>query len=80
MKTIGLFLTHTLLVLSLYAQTCTNWAVTPNTQNNVQTSGGSYSAQVTATGSCTYNTTMNDSWLHFVSYGSNVFFNYSTLQ
>jgi len=77
MKKIYLLIAIAFININIFSQTCTNWAVTPNTQNNVPSSGGNYSAQVTATGSCTYNTTMNDSWLHFVSYGSNGLFNYS---
>lgn len=62
---------------NISAQTCTNWAVTPNSQNNVPASGGNYSAQVNASGSCSYNTTYNNSWLHWVSNSTGGVFNYS---
>jgi Peptidase family M23/Ig-like domain CHU_C associated len=52
---------------------CTNWAVTPNTQS-VPATGGSYQSTVTATGtSCSYSLTFNDSWLHSINYTGGVF-------
>lgn len=54
---------------------CTNWTVTPSSQS-VPGSGGNYSASVSANGSCSYNVTPNQSWLHWVSYPGNGVFNY----
>jgi Secretion system C-terminal sorting domain len=75
MKKIYLLIAFGFIRMTVFAD-CTDWAVNPNTQS-VPYSGGNYSAQVTATGYCTYNLTMNDPWLHFVSYGSNGVFYYS---
>jgi|GEM_PF-2981778 len=56
---------------------CSNWAVTPSSQS-VTASGGNFSATVSASGSCSYNLTFNNSsWIHFTGYGSNGVFNYS---
>lgn len=56
---------------------CTNWSVSPSTQS-VSSSGGSYSAQVSATGTCSYSLTFNNSsWIHFSHYSSNGYFNYT---
>jgi hypothetical protein len=54
---------------------CTNWATNPSDQQ-VPPQGGSYSTAVSATGSCSYNYTMGDPWITFVSYGSGGVLNY----
>jgi len=61
---------------SIFAQNCTNWAVTPDTQYDVPSSGGIYSAQVTATGQCKFNIFIDNFWLHFDSWGTNGIFYY----
>ena len=55
---------------------CTNWATSPSSQQ-VTCSGGTFSTSVSATGSCSFNYTMGDSWLTFASYGSNGVLNYN---
>ena len=56
---------------------CTGWSVSPSSQS-VPASGGNYNATVYLNqGGCQYNLTFNNSWLHFISYGSNGLFNYS---
>jgi hypothetical protein len=61
---------------TIMAQTCTNWSVSPSTQS-VPSSGGSYQAQVFASGSCSYNLTFNNAWIHFVNYPGSGGFAYS---
>lgn len=72
-----LLIAISLISISVYSQTCTNWTVTPSSQNNVSSSGGNYSTQVGASGTCSYSTTYNNSWLHWLSNGSSGVFNYS---
>jgi hypothetical protein len=56
---------------------CTNWAVSPSYQQ-VPPDGGSYSTDVTASGSCTFNYTISDNtWISFTGYGSGGVLNYN---
>jgi hypothetical protein len=57
---------------------CTNWSVSPSSQS-VPSSGGSYSATVNASGSCSFNLTIQDSWIVFDNYGSGGIFNFHVL-
>ncbi|GAB1453449.1 hypothetical protein MASR2M47_35050 [Draconibacterium sp.] len=61
---------------TIMTQTCTDWSVSPSTQS-VPASGGSYQATVSANGSCTYNVTFNNDWIHFVNYLGSGNFAYS---
>lgn len=60
-------------------QSCTNWAVTPSSQNIPATvNGNTYSTTVTSNpGGCTYSYTINDSWINFVSTSSGGVFNFT---
>jgi hypothetical protein len=56
--------------------TCTNWTVSPNTQS-VPSTGGNYQASVSASGSCSYSLTFNDSWIQIINHPSSGIFAYS---